>query len=179
MLTGVGSAIKSNFAFGIGRQTGGNTDFRVGQFVGDLISIPAGIAQTVAGGGLSLGGLAAEGPTLGTSTVAVVGGAAAVAQGGTAAIAGAAGAGTFLAKAVSDQGGGGKSVNQMNQDVKRGQAPDGVTRVDKGKVKGEQDNVHFSDGSSLNRDGTWKHGGTQLTRDQERWLLQNGWALPK
>jgi RHS repeat-associated protein len=179
LLGGMGNAIKSNFTLGVGRQAGGNTDFRLGQFAGDLISIPVGLAETVSGGGVGLAGLAAEGPSLGTSTVVVAGGVMVMTQGGTAAVAGAAGAGAFLAKAVGDLGGGGKSVNQMNQEAKRGQAPDGVIRVDKGKVKGEQDNVHFGDGSSLNRDGTWKHGGTKLTRAQEQWLRQNGWTIPK
>jgi hypothetical protein len=71
----------------------------------------------------------------------------------------------------------------MNMEVKRGTAPRGITRVDKGKVKGEQDNVHFSNGSALNRDGTWKHlpqkGAPILTNAQREWLQKNGWSVPK
>jgi hypothetical protein len=37
----------------------------------------------------------------------------------------------------------------------------------------------FADGSSLNRDGTWKHGTAKLTRAQEEWLRENGWTVPK
>jgi hypothetical protein len=70
------------------------------------------------------------------------------------------------------------SVNQMNQQIKRGQSPKGLKRVDVGKVKGEQDNLHFDDGSSLNRDGTWKHGGRTLTNAQRQWLEENGWKVP-
>jgi RHS repeat-associated protein len=102
LLAGMGNAIKSNFTFGVGRETGGNSDFRVGQFAGDLISIPVGLAETVTGGGVGLAGLAAEGPSFGTSTVVVAGGVMVMTQGGTAAIAGAAGAGTFLAKSAND-----------------------------------------------------------------------------
>ena len=51
----------------------------------------------------------------------------------------------------------GKSVNQINKDVKTDKAPDGVRRADTGKVKGEQDHIHFKNGNALNRDGSWKH----------------------
>jgi RHS repeat-associated protein len=70
------------------------------------------------------------------------------------------------------------SVNQMNKAIQRGQAPRGIKRVDKGKVKDEQDNVHFDDGSALNRDGTWKHGGRELTRAQREWLERGGFRAP-
>ena len=106
LFAGMGNAIKSNFTLGVGRETGGNTDFRVGQFAGDLISIPVGLAETVTGGGASLTGLAAEGPSFGTSTVVVAGGVMVMTQGGTAAIAGAAGAGTFLAESANSLSGG-------------------------------------------------------------------------
>ena len=49
----------------------------------------------------------------------------------------------------------------------------------KGKVKGEQDNVHFKDGSALNKDGTWKHGNRKLTNDEKAWLQKHGWKLPR
>jgi RHS repeat-associated protein len=70
------------------------------------------------------------------------------------------------------------SVNQMNTQVRRGQAPKSVKRVDVGKVKGEQDNVHFQDGSTLNRDGTWKHGQRRLTRQELDWLQRGGFTPP-
>jgi RHS repeat-associated protein len=71
------------------------------------------------------------------------------------------------------------SVNQMNKGISQGSAPRGITRVDKGKIKGEQDHVHFSNGAALNKDGTWKHGSTDLTSAQKDWLRDNGWRLPK
>jgi hypothetical protein len=71
-----------------------------------------------------------------------------------------------------------KSVNQLNEEIKRGKAPRGITRVDRGKVYGEQDHIHFVDRSALNRDGTWKHGGTNITKEQAEWLRNNGWRLP-
>ena len=70
------------------------------------------------------------------------------------------------------------SVNQMNRQILRGGAPRGINRVDVGKVRGEQDNVHFDDGTALNRDGTWKHGEGNLTNAQKEWLLRAGWQLP-
>jgi len=69
------------------------------------------------------------------------------------------------------------SPNQMNKAIQRGQAPRGITRIDIGKVKGEQAHATFRDGSALNKDGTWKHGGMRLTNEQKQWLRDNGWAL--
>ncbi|RQP24788.1 RHS repeat domain-containing protein [Piscinibacter terrae] len=75
----------------------------------------------------------------------------------------------------------GKSVNQINNDVKKDKAPDGIKRADTGKVTGEQDHVHLDNGNALNRDGTWKHvnSGQGLTRAQEKYLVDAGWKLPK
>jgi hypothetical protein len=72
-----------------------------------------------------------------------------------------------------------KHVGRMNREIRTDRAPDGVKRVDKGKVSGEQDHVHFRDGSALNEDGSWKHGGTELTRAIEKWLSKWGWNLPQ
>ena len=77
--------------------------------------------------------------------------------------------------------GSGKSVNQINNDVKKDNAPDGIRRADTGKVKGEQDHVHLQNGNALNRDGSWKHvkSSDGLTRSQESYLRAAGWNLPK
>ncbi len=97
------------------------------------------------------------------------------------------GAGTSAAAGGSpdpDNDGGDKkscrSVNQINNDVKRDRAPDGIKRADTGKVTGEQDHVHFDNGNALNRDGTWKHVNSTdgLTRSQSRYLIDSGWKLP-
>jgi len=72
------------------------------------------------------------------------------------------------------------SPNQMNQVIRKGNAPRGIVRVDIGKVKGEQTHAVFGRGSgapSFNIDGTWKHGFVDLTRDQRNWLIENGWSL--
>jgi len=34
------------------------------------------------------------------------------------------------------------------------------------------------DGSTLNSDGTWKHGGKEPTRQEVEWLERNGWNPP-
>lgn len=71
------------------------------------------------------------------------------------------------------------SINQMNQQIERGQAPQGITRIDRGKVPGEQDHAHLGEKHAINRNGTWKHGGTNLTREQADWLRGNGWSIPE
>jgi hypothetical protein len=38
--------------------------------------------------------------------------------------------------------------------------------------------VHLNDGSAVNKDGTWKHGGTELTNAIRDWLTSWGWKLP-
>lgn len=72
------------------------------------------------------------------------------------------------------------SPNQLNKAIRKGWTPRGITRVDVGKVKGEQTHVHLGKKHALNRDGTWKHGGSiRLSNDQKKWLRENGWKLPK
>jgi RHS repeat-associated protein len=72
-----------------------------------------------------------------------------------------------------------KSPNQLNEEINRGQAPKEVKRVDTGKVTGEQTHAHFKDGSALNKNGTWKHGQSELSNATKNWLIDNGWKLPK
>ena len=70
------------------------------------------------------------------------------------------------------------SPNQMQKQVERGQAPKGVARVDNPKVPGQQPHVHFSDGTSLNIDGSVhdaKNGIPNLTNEIRIWLEKNGW----
>lgn len=71
-----------------------------------------------------------------------------------------------------------KSINQLNQSLKnKSRATKGIKRFDKGKLKGEQDHVHFENGSALNRDGSWKHGNRELTKDEIKFLRENGWHI--
>jgi hypothetical protein len=71
-----------------------------------------------------------------------------------------------------------KSINQLQKDVERGNAPKDIDRFDKGNViLGEKDHVHFKDGSALNIDGTWKHGYRSLKTKEIKYLRKNGWKL--
>jgi hypothetical protein len=70
-------------------------------------------------------------------------------------------------------------VNQMNKQIRTGKAPGGIKRVDMGDPNlYELPHVHFDDGAALNVNGTWKHGFTDLTGKQKKWLQQHGWRLP-
>lgn len=70
------------------------------------------------------------------------------------------------------------SVNQIRQQIKRGQAPESVNRIDSGKGN-EKEHIHFdNDKHALNIDGTWKHGGKKLTNTEKEWLKNIGWRLP-
>ncbi len=62
----------------------------------------------------------------------------------------------------------------------RGRAPASVDRVDPGNYvdHGELPHVHFTDGSALNVDGTWKYGGKLLTSKEKKWLKSYGWKMP-
>jgi RHS repeat-associated protein len=76
----------------------------------------------------------------------------------------------------SDSGGsGGRSTaGNMQKQVERGQAPRSVDRVDRARFPYEKDQLRFKDGSALNYDGTWKHGGRALTNIEAAWLTENG-----
>lgn len=70
------------------------------------------------------------------------------------------------------------SINQMQKQVERNQAPRDVVRVDKPHVFGQKPHIHFSDGTSLNIDGTIhdkRNGIPNLTRETAEWLENNGW----
>src|SRR5262249_46468174 len=74
------------------------------------------------------------------------------------------------------------SPNQIQQQINRGQAPRGIVRADRGDPSLEQPHIHIDNGGgrtgALNIDGTWKHGGLDLTADQRKWLTSIGWSLP-
>lgn len=53
-----------------------------------------------------------------------------------------------------------KSINQLNDIIKRGKAPKNIIRFDNPKIHSEKPHVHFSDGTALNKDGTWKHNNS-------------------
>jgi hypothetical protein len=67
------------------------------------------------------------------------------------------------------------SPGKMQKEVDRGQAPDGVTQVHKGRGPYEKDHVHFGKGEkspALNKDGTWKHNPTTIPKAPGWNLLQ-------
>ena len=74
--------------------------------------------------------------------------------------------------------GGGPSLNQINQEIKKGQTPSSLLRVDRGvEAHGEQIHAHFDDGSALNIDGSWKHGGRELYGEESLYLRKHGWDI--
>ncbi len=72
------------------------------------------------------------------------------------------------------------SPNQMQEQVKNGQAPNSVDRVDKENpdIKGSKPHIHFGDDeATLNNDGTWHDEGKNkpphnLTNKEKNGLLQ-------
>ena len=67
-----------------------------------------------------------------------------------------------------------KSPNQLKQDIKRGKAPISIERCDF-KKDNDKPHVHFKDGNALNKDGTWKHGGRELTNKEKDFLKRYDW----
>jgi RHS repeat-associated protein len=82
VVNGVANAVKSNFTQGIGRETG-NGDFRLGQRIGDGLSMVMGTAEMLAGGAKTAGGAALCGTGAGcmVGAPAIVGGTAIAAHG--------------------------------------------------------------------------------------------------
>jgi hypothetical protein len=77
------------------------------------------------------------------------------------------------------QGGGGyPSMNQIQKQIERGQAPKTIKRAESDRRDYNTDHIHFTDGSALYKNGTWKHGGKQLTNKEKEWLESVGWELP-
>jgi RHS repeat-associated core domain len=65
--------------------------------------------------------------------------------------------------------------------IRKGRAPKDVKRVDIPKMDpvtglplhGQQPHIHFNDGRALNFDGTWKHGGGEITSKIAKWIQKN------
>lgn len=72
------------------------------------------------------------------------------------------------------------SVNRMQQEVRKGQAPKTVDRVDQASLNigDNHAHVHFTDGHALKDNGTWKHNGRPLSREEKKWFEKHGWTLP-
>ena len=157
-----------------------------------LGQVAGGVSGGIAGAGL----FAAGGAGLGTFALpgggTIGGGAIGFGVGLTAGTAAGSQAGGAIGGAISNiacnvgSGGsadGGSSrrsaAGNMQKQVERGQAPRSVDRVDRARFPYEKDQVYFKDGSALNYDGTWKHGGRTITSVEAGWLTQNGWVVPK
>ncbi len=71
------------------------------------------------------------------------------------------------------------SPNQMQQQVIRGQAPIGVDAVHVPHVPGQQPHIHFTDGTSMNIDGSIHdkmNGIPNITNKIAIWLNENNWG---
>jgi RHS repeat-associated protein len=118
--TGAANAFGSNFSVGLGRRSAYNSDFAAGQFVGDLVSIPAGYAWGDAGAGIAAVGVVGAPESGGVTLVASAAGVGMMVQGGTASLAGLANAGIYLANNTREGMGftkaGKKQIDQANAD---------------------------------------------------------------
>jgi hypothetical protein len=66
------------------------------------------------------------------------------------------------------------SPGQGKAAVNRGQAPEGIDRIDTdGMAPSGPPHVHFSDGSSMYLDGSARHGKPNPTNRQRKWLNKN------
>ena len=68
-----------------------------------------------------------------------------------------------------------KSGNQLKKAIEKGKAPKSIDRYDVGRGDYEKPHVHFKDGNALNQDGSWKHGGRDLTNKEKEFLKRYGW----
>lgn len=177
-LEGVANGWSSSNILNANRVEPRNDDYAFGQAVGDRIAVATGTYEMIYGGTglLAEGGVEALSGGVATPAVAVP---AALSLG--VAVHGSVTVDRARKNIAGDSVHLSSSVNKMNKEIRTGQAPGEVKRADKGKVKGEQDHVHFNDKnkSALNEDGTWKHGGAVLKQKTLEWLEKFGWVLPK
>ena len=74
------------------------------------------------------------------------------------------------------------SPGKMDREIKRGQAPRGVDRVDSGHVPGQEPHVHYSDGTSSTVSGRVHDLHKGIPNPSGRvveWLLKHGWTPPR
>jgi RHS repeat-associated protein len=78
--------------------------------------------------------------------------------------------------------GGASSPGKMQMEVRRGQAPRDVQRVDGKHWKDGEPHVHYTDGTSSNRSGSVHDAGGGVpnpTNAARRWLELHGWIPPR
>jgi hypothetical protein len=74
-----------------------------------------------------------------------------------------------------------KLARTLKNLFRKGRAPKEIKRVDIPPtdpqtglpVHGQQPHIHFNDGRALNFDGTWKHGGGEITNKIVKWIQEN------
>ncbi|HFE45234.1 MAG TPA: hypothetical protein ENJ18_07030, partial [Nannocystis exedens] len=73
------------------------------------------------------------------------------------------------------------SAGRMQMEVRRGQAPRDVVRVDSPHIPGQEPHVHYKDGTSSNQSGSThdQHKGTpNPPKKTRKWLEGHGWTPP-
>ena len=71
-------------------------------------------------------------------------------------------------------------INQVNQKIKKGQAPKSVENAHKGHGNTGKLHIHFKDGAAVNIDGTWHDKKIQENcLIKKKFLKENEWELPK
>ena len=76
------------------------------------------------------------------------------------------------------------SINQIQEMIRKGHAPAGITAAHRPHTGAtwEKKHIHIKANKknvALNKDGTWRHGSAKLTKKQKDWLKKVGWKLPK
>jgi len=173
----IGAKTSPSYAQSLAPSSSESTAMIAGRIVGDLATIAVGVSEITTGGTMAGGGAVVGcGATLCLAAApAIAAGTAVVATGAMTTASGSVALGENLSL-ISQKP---KSLNQLNQDILKGNAPEGVNRIDKPKIKYEQPHIHFDDGSALNVDGSWKHGSSQLSSSILKWLESIGWESPK
>ncbi len=73
------------------------------------------------------------------------------------------------------------SAGKMQREVEKGQAPAGVERVDKGAIEGQEDHVHYTDGTSSTVSGATHdkiNGIPNPSNKIRKWLEKHNWTPP-
>jgi RHS repeat-associated protein len=132
-----------------------------------LKSMEGGASITATGRGAAVGL-----PAMALSGVGVIASAGAIAQGGAVALTG---------LYMQASGGVPSRPRQMQLEVDRNQAPNGIKRVDRPHVPGQEPHVHYTDGTSSNQSGSIHdlHRGVPApARAVVEWLEEHGWIPP-
>ena len=186
-LGGVANGLGSSMLFNLMRiEDPPNEDFAEGQFIGDITAVATSVLEVVVGSGMETGGayacLTGEGALVGVPAAAI--GIIVEAHGAASSVV----ATTNLMRSASNRNQGGdsqkkpSSPGQMQKEVERGKAPKDVKRVEKGHTPGQEDHVHYKDGTSSTKSGKVhdKHKGEPKPSGKTKtWLEEHGWKTPE